>query len=368
MLNILHILESYTTGGAEKVVYELCNGLENNTFRSYVVAFRDGDMRDAFENICCADLLHKHSGPDLRLLYLLCVKIRELKIDLVHAVNGLTVVNYGVIAARLTGIPVVVSIHGVSHFIEKGIGAGVWRKMLGLANERIAVSADIKKRAIHCTGNTRSVELIYNGIEERVPPPAESFRSSFFNELGLPQDAQLAVCVANLREIKGHVHLLTAMSCLIERHPRFHLLLIGAGPLDSFLRGEIMRFNLQGRVHMTGLRNDVPDCLSLCDMFVLPSLSEGTPLCLLEAMRAGLPIVASRVGGIPEIVIDGQTGILVEPCNPLLLAQAVEKIIVDREFSERCSKNAEMIFNEQFGKHIMLKRYSKLLLETALQQ
>lgn len=112
MLTVLHLLESFSTGGAEKIALDLCRGLDEKHFRSRALAFSSGDLRGEFNALGGAEVLSKRKGPDPLLLYRLCVFIRSMKIDLVHAVNGLTVINYGLAAARLTGVPAVAAVHG----------------------------------------------------------------------------------------------------------------------------------------------------------------------------------------------------------------------------------------------------------------
>lgn len=364
MLTVLHLLESFSTGGAEKIVLDLCRGLDKRHFRSKALAFLSGDLRDEFNALSDAQVLAKRKGPDPLLLYRLCGAIRTMGVDLVHAVNGLTVVNYGLAAARLTGVPAVAAVHGVSHFEQRGIGPVMWRRMLRSAAATVAVSQDIRDRAQRWVGDG-SVELIYNGIEEYRVGCASFSRSRFFLELGIPGDAFVAVFVANLREVKGHVFLFEALARLAPAHPRLHLVLIGKGPLEGELRAVASRLDLAGKVHFAGLRNDVADCLTVADLFVLSSLSEGTPLCLIEAMRAGLPVVASRVGGVPEMVEDGVTGSLVEAANSGLLAGAMDRLIRDRDFAAACGAQGRKRFEERFSQERFLRRYAELFTRAA---
>lgn len=359
MLTVLHLLESFSTGGAEKLVLDLCRGLDKRYFRSRALAFCGGDLLDEFNALGGAIVLSKRRWPDPVLLYRLCVFIRTMGVDLVHAVNGLTVVNYGLAAARLTGVPAVAAVHGVSHFVQRGIGPVVWRHMLRSATTTVAVSQEIRIRAQQWVGDG-PVELIYNGIKDYPTGCDPLFRSRFFLELGIPADALVAVFVANLREVKGHVFLLEAMARLACDHPRLHLVLIGTGLLEGKLKETASRLEVAGKVHFAGLRHDVADCLAVADLFVLSSLSEGTPLCLIEAMRAGLPVAASRVGGVPEIVEDGSTGLLVEAANPRLLADAMDRLIRDRDFAVACGARGRKRFEERFSQERFLSRYAEL--------
>ncbi|UFS69115.1 glycosyltransferase [Geomonas sp. RF6] len=365
MIKVLHLLESFVTGGAENVVFELCRGLHQASFDSTVIAIRDGDMFERFSGVANVDVVPKRKGPDPTLLFRLRDRIRVLNVDVVHVVNGLTVVNYGVTAARLAGIPVVASVHGASHLMQTGFAPTVWRRMLKAADMRVAVSDDIRKRLKMCLGSDVPVQLVYNAIDELSTVPDPEFRTACFGEWGIPEDATVAVCVANLREVKGHKFLIQAVSRVVRTVSSFHLLLIGTGPLEASIREAAYGLGVESHIHFAGLRKDVPACLQLCDIFVLPSISEGTPLCLLEAMRAALPVVASRVGGIPEIVVDGVTGNLVPPEDPTVLATSILHLIQRPELSKRYGEQGRARLRNAFTLPLFLNRYAKLFEEVS---
>jgi glycosyltransferase involved in cell wall biosynthesis len=275
----------------------------------------------------------------------------------------LTVVNYGVVAARLARAPSVVSVHGLSHFGERSLGAKVWRRMLSYADQRVAVSADIQSKVRACSRSSNLTELIYNSIE--APSSlSENPRDELFAQWDISANAFVVTCVANLREVKGHRYLLQAVALLGQRMPRLKLLLIGTGELHKELEQLARELGVRDRVIFAGRRHDVPNCLAASDLFVLPSLSEGTPLCILEAMRAGLPVVATAVGGIPEIVETGRSAFLVPPGNPQALAEA---ILAASESAVAASLGAcgKQLFHDRFRREIFIDRYAELFVKTA---
>jgi glycosyltransferase involved in cell wall biosynthesis len=142
-------------------------------------------------------------------------------------------------------------------------------------------------------------------------------------ELGLDSDTPLIGIVARFHKQKGHIYLLEAMTQVLKEVPTFKALLVGDGELRSAIEEKARMLNLSNDVIFTGIRHDISEILALIDLFVLPSLWEGLPLSLLEAMAAGKPVIATPVGGVPEIIEDGINGLLVSPRSPNDLAEAI---------------------------------------------
>jgi glycosyltransferase involved in cell wall biosynthesis len=363
-LKVLHLLESMVVGGAEKVTLDLCRGLADFGIVSEVLAVQGGELHKAFGDVATTRLFPKRRGPDPRFLLSLAAKIRAEQPDVVHCVNGLTVVNYGLAACRLAGAPAIVSVHGASHFSQRGAGPALWRRILAAADARIAVSGDLLSRLRGCLGDRLPHQLIYNSIEEPPPTPA-GFREELLKRYGFPAASQLVVCVANLREVKGHRYLLQAVALHGKRLPDLRLLLIGSGELEGELKQMAEDLGVAGRVAFAGRRHDVPACLAAADLFVLPSVSEGTPLCILEAMRAALPVVATRVGGIPEIVEQGLSALLVPPADPEALAEALAAAS-DPALGRRMGRHGEEVFRRRFDRRQFLASYAELFTSIAM--
>jgi glycosyltransferase involved in cell wall biosynthesis len=170
--------------------------------------------------------------------------------------------------------------------------------------------------------------MIANGV--RYLPPE---RSTLRDELGLGPGDRLLVSVGNLYPVKGHTHLIDALALLAGRHPTLHLAIAGRGHLEETLSARSHDLGLGERVHLLGLRSDIPAVLGAADVFVLPSLSEGLPLALLEAMFAGRPIVASDVGEVSVALAQGKAGLLAEPANPAALAASLDRLLSDPEYA-----------------------------------
>src|SRR5438105_4728097 len=165
----------------------------------------------------------------------------------------------------------------------------------------------------------RDIDMVRNGV--RFTPAA---RTTLREELSLRSGDRLLVSIGNLYPVKGHRHLIDAMGHLADRHPSLHLAIAGRGDLADALALQARALGLAHRVHFLGLRSDIANVLAAADVFVLPSLSEGLPLALLEAMLAGRPIVASAVGEVGATLDGGRAGALVPPGDSEALGAAID--------------------------------------------
>jgi glycosyltransferase involved in cell wall biosynthesis len=168
-------------------------------------------------------------------------------------------------------------------------------------------------------------------------------------ELGLPESSPVIGLVGRLDHWgKGHKELFEAMAILKERHP-VHALIVGGGRRIDEIKALAASLGLDGEVHFLGTRRDVPDLLNAMDIFVLPSYSEGVSLALLEAMAAGLPVIATAVGGLPEVVTDGENGLLIPPRDAEALATALARLLEASDFAKKLGQNARKHVREHFS-------------------
>ena len=171
---------------------------------------------------------------------------------------------------------------------------------------------------------------------------------------------RLLVAVGNLYPVKGHRHLIDAVALLAARHPALHVAIAGRGALEGDLRAAARDRGLADRVHLIGLRSDVPAVLAAADVFVLPSLSEGLPLALLEAMFAGRPIVASAVGEVSAALAHGVAGVLVPPGDPQALAAALDGVLSDPQRAGELGRAAVRRAAAEYDISRMVRRYVDL--------
>jgi len=355
---IAHLIETDGPGGAERMLASLANELQASGYPgiAFVPARIEGwlesELRGFGVPIEYVPLQKPFSRAFARAL---AAAFRRHDVALAHS-HEFTMAFYGAWASRLAGVPHVITMHGSRYYAER------WRRRLAM---RWAVGASAGVAAVsHKLAESMRrdlwlrrghVTVVPNGIRRR-PAAANGIR----RELGVGPEDRLVLAVGNLYPVKGHADLVTAVSYLAPRYPALHLAIAGRGELAETLNREANTRRIADRVHLLGLRNDVAELLAAADAFVLPSRSEGLPLALLEAMFAGLPIVATRVGEVPTALANGSAGLLVEPARPDELARAIERILTDAELARELGKSAQDRAAAEYDVANMAARYRSL--------
>jgi len=311
-------------GGGELSLMDLLRGLARDRWAPALVVPEEGDVASRGRELGLP--VHVVPLPTLRRPGLGAVRsvtalgrlARSTDAVLIHA-NGSRAMAYGGLAGRLAGRPAIWHVR-----IAESDGA-VDLALCALATGVIATSRAVARRF---TWAPRKIRLVPNGVDlvRFTPrPPSGALRAT----LGVPPSAPLALSIGRFVAEKGYRHLLDAAAHLERARPGVHWILVGDGELDGELRAQARRLGLASRVHFAGWRDDIPDVLALCDVFVLPSESEGFGRVLVEAMAMAKAVVATTVGGIPEIVLDGETGLLVPSAAAVPLADAVRALLDD---------------------------------------
>jgi len=229
---------------------------------------------------------------------------------------------YGAWASWLAGGHHVVTMHGSRYYARRLRRRIAMRSAIALSGQTVAVSNVLADQMSRDLLVRRSrIMTIANGVH---PTPLDA--TDVRQELRLGSHDQLIVAVGNLYPVKGHQHLVDALALLAHRHPTLHLAICGRGELEDALRSRARERGF-AHLHLLGLRSDVAAVLAAADLFVLPSLSEGLPLALLEAMFAGRPIVASDVGEVAATLDGGNAGVLVPAGNAAVLAAAIDDLL-----------------------------------------
>lgn len=207
-------------------------------------------------------------------------------------------------------------------------------------------------------GPLPSPTVIYNGVDpRRFSKGTTGEKDQIRLELGLPASACLILTVGRMIEVKGQRFLLEALATLGNQDQMVHLAIAGRGPLGSALLAEASALGIKEQVHFLGERADIERVYHAADIFALPSLSEGHPLTLIEAMASGLPCVASAVGGIPEVLEEDGAGVLVEPQSVSGLAAALRRLIREPESRRYLGAKAEQIARDRFSLGISADRH-----------
>ncbi len=259
---------------------------------------------------------------DLPLIMRLRNEIRDSGADLVHLHSRRGADWLGGLAALRLGVPVVLS-RRVDNRETRILAAAKY----ALVDRVIAISRGIYDVLLRAGVSPAKLRC----VRSAVPPPADypGDRPWLESEFGIPQDAPAIAVVAQLIARKGHRFLLDALPEIVRRHPHARVILFGTGSAETAIRNQVSEQGLSRVVQLAGFRDDLPRVLPCLDLVVHPALKEGLGVALLQAASAGLPLVASRAGGIPETMIDGQTGLLVPPGDASAIASAVNRLLDD---------------------------------------
>lgn len=358
-------------GGAEKLAYEVPLRLDRARFKSYVCSIRRpfprvrphwARDRAQLEHSGVQVLALNQPTPFLltplawwRLYRLLASE----RIDVLHAHMPRASVP-GALLARLARVTVV-----ISHEHGSAVAGRVLRPLLDrmivarLSTMIICVSEWDRRQLIELEGiPAQRITVLPNGIS---PPPVEG--KDVRADLGITPGLPLIGAVGRLYEEKGHDDLIRAVALLKQRSRPVRCVIVGVGPHEPSVRRLIDELHVGDEVRLLGRRSDVPDLIRAFDVAVLCSRREGSPLAMLEYMAAAAPIVATAVGGVPELIDDGGEGLLVPGRDPVALAAGIERLLEDRQLAQRLGRGARDRQRSQYALDVVVGRLERLYVE-----
>jgi len=336
---ILFIVEDLETGGTERSLYKWIANCDRALFEPVVISFREGVLKKEMEGLKVKIfILTKHAGFNLLFLTRLVMMILRINPDMVHCRNGIPAISYGILAAKICRKPIVSSIHGRSHYIDKGLRTKIWFRIMKLSDVIITVSESIRNEISECVGiDINRVKVVYNGIDTNKNGNLDTVSNK--KEYGEKKDYIIGT-VGTLRKIKGHQYLVEAMPSILQKIPNAMMLIVGSGGEANNLKQLAAKLGVEERITFLGHRNDAAALMCKFDVFVLPSVSEGFPNVILEAAVNKRPIIATRVGGVCEILEDRYSALLVEKEKPYLIAEKVVELKNDAVLAMYLAENA----------------------------
>ena len=338
---LVFVLSRWGLGGMEHMAYEIARRLDVARYRPVLCCLKwpNGTSAGAFGDY--RGLLH--GKWDIAVVNRLRALFRREKPGAVFALGSGDAAFWGRIAAKLSRLPTAWWIHSMRD------NAGRMNRSLARWTDA-AVALSPRHSAFvteHFGVPPGRVEIVQNGVEWAEYQRAD-LREATRLELGMEPEMQVIGTVGGLRPVKGHEVLIRAAARLLSQYPRVHLVMVGDGEQRHMLAELAASEGIAERVLFLGARQDVPRLLSAFDVFVLSSHSEAFPVSALQAMAAGLPVVATDVGCLSEIVEPEATGLLVPPGQPDALSHALGRLVQDREMSREMGRRGSEVVRERF--------------------
>lgn len=348
-LRIAHIISALGRGGMENSVVRLAIAQKRMGHETYVVCIRDlGPAADVLQRAGVpVHLSYFRSRLDPGSLRDLSRLLRSLEVNIVQTHNYRPNVS-GTLAAKLAHIPVIVStVHTVNRWeTHRQL---LMDRLLSLWKDGIiCVSREVRDRYLErMKWNPDKYHVIYNGIDPLSFSNTQK-ANHLYERCGLHEDDAHILCISRLVKIKDHATLLHAHERVIKRRKNARLLLLGDGPLLGDLQREVERLALDGYVRFLGHQDNIPEWLTIADVSVLSTHVEGFSLTVLESMAAGVPTIATAVGGNCEAIVNGVTGFLTPPGDAEAIAESVLRIFDNPDLRRTISERAKRAVQESF--------------------
>jgi len=349
--SIAYFVDSVVFGGTEQALLNLLSGLDRRQWRPIVFHHDEPGLAPLLEGARTLDVkLRAVPRQDKMGRAAATVTLfRELRAErptIFHAhLNWQSGCRLGVVVAAAARVPVRVATVQLFVDLPRSLSLYVWRRIVTAGVDRyIAVSRELGKRLETSGVPGNKIQVVHNGIpSERYarPAPPQELRRRLAGDMC----RKIVFTAARLHAQKGH-HVLLQAATLV---PNAVFVLAGDGPDRDELERQARRLGLGDRVLFLGYRQDIADLLATCDVFVLPSLYEGLPLSILEAMAAGRPVICSAIGGSNEAVSNGDTGLLVQPENPTELASAINMMLSNPDLGQRLAGAAKTRVMKEFS-------------------
>jgi len=361
-LRVLQILHGLSRAGAERLVYDMATVNRGSLETAVVCLDQEGPLADELRRqgstVVCT---HRREGIDVRQIPRIADVIRSFRPHVVHC-HQYPPFFYGTLACMWAGVGRVLFTEHGRHFPD----VVSWKRrlfnrvLIHRTGMITAVCEFSRQRLIVNEGIAPDkVSVVYNGVDVGRFADRVSREESRRN-LGLPLDAQIIVQVGNLRKVKDHQTAIRAFDRVHRARPNTFLVLVGDGPEMPACRDLTRYLNLQDAVRFLGQREDIPAILPAGDVMLMTSLSEAHSVSLLEGMACRLPIVATRVGGVPETVVDSETGLLVAPGDAEAIAEAVIRVLSDPNLRVRMGQAGFVRVQSTFRQETMHQQYLKI--------
>ncbi len=367
-IKILHLFSTLPVGGAEMLMLNIAKNINRQKFKVVVCCLGEEgiigrEIKDLGVEVVSFNF-NKIGSLNPGLLFILVSFLKSRKFDIIHT-HMYNANYYGRVGALLAGIPVIVSaVHNT--YAKRKLHRIIINRILSKITKMVFVGTPAVKEDVNKYDHIPDdkIEILSYGID------TEKFlekhdRDAIRKDLGLAPGDCIVGNVARLEKAKGQKYLIEAVQILKDKGLNVKCLVVGSGSLEQELRNLVTAKEVEDRVFFLGTRTDLPELFSAMDMFVFPSLWEGLPLSLLSAMAAGLPIITTHAGGIRDVIVDGEDGIVVPGSDASAIAKAIEKVLNDKELRKMLSENARQKVLQYYSAEVMTRnlevKYEELI-------
>lgn len=370
---IAYLIDGLGWGGAERMMIPILANLNKELFSPYVGVFHNKQGNPVADELMKigipVELIPVQYLRDLSAPRRIMSYLQKIKADIVH--NQLEYANiYGGWAANKLRIPAVSTMHTIAQK-ESNIKFWLHQKLEFFFLRKycsMIISVSAKTRRSYCQEAKISDKkscVVYNGIDlsyYKFSSP-QSDREVVLKQFGIPPASNLLMTVAVLREQKGIQYMLQALPEVLKSHPKTYYMIVGDGDYKEELMNQTKQLGIQNQVIFTGTRNDIPTLMSVANLFILPSLTEALPTVLAEAMAASVPVLATHVGGIPEMIQENVNGRLVPPKDVNTLSKTCIEMLSNPQQLHQFGNIGRKIVEEKFNIHIQIEQLQNLYVQ-----
>lgn len=357
MIKVLHIVLGLQVGGLERFLMVLIRNMSSDIFPQILCLQEKGLLGASFDKTPIHELRKR---PEIQISCIARVTdfVRQNKIDIIHTHNP-SPHFYGALAGFLSGVPVVHTKHGRNYpsqrkkIILNRVASYFTKIVVPVSMDAADVCLKIERI------DSRKVYPIINGIDLRDFQSRKKQRV-LLQKLGVPDASKIIGIVARLSPEKDHATLLHACKSLADYGYNFRLIVIGDGPMRASLIDLSKKLGIKDIVIFAGIRQDISELLSELDVFVLSSTTEGLSMTLLEAMASSLPVVATNVGGNPEVVLESKTGFLVPPRTPQAISEKIRILLDDMELAHAMGRAGRERVLNHFNIESTARKYEEI--------
>ncbi len=349
--NLCFIISGDQWAGAEAQAFLLIKEISHRPkVHVQVILFNDGLLAQRLRELDVKIEIVDEKSNLLSMVRQVMTIFKKNDFDVVH-VHGYKENFIGGIAAKFCGIKNLVRTHHGKAMIGTGLKKNNFIEVINqkyLTSKIIAVSEELKKYLIKNSFNEEKITVIYNGISSGADSPVV-MKSPMDSQDNVKSDKIIIGTVGRLVPVKGHIYLIEGIRRVVMQNKNISLLIIGEGPLQNELKNRVEKLGLNNYIRFLGFSDNIEKYLSSLDIFILPSLHEGMPMVLLEAMKLEKAIIATKVGGIPEAIQNKFNGLLISACDAEAISTACLDLIRDKAMRNKLGKNARKTVTEKFA-------------------